>query len=157
MEAGAAAASTLYAVLTGRRPQASSLRRTIHPVRRFLTPAASAAALAALALAQGGAASLGSLGNFFFGPKLVRAEVITSEGGVIHDYRVDHGKIQKVTPGSLTLTEKDGTIVAVPVASTADITLGNAPVPLSKLKRGFTATTVRDGAASASIVVATRR
>ena len=126
-------------------------------MRRFLTPAASAAAIAALALAQGGAASLGSLGNFFFGPKLVRAEVITSEAGVIHDYRVDRGKIRAVTPSSLTLLEKDGTIVAVPVASTANVTLGGAMVPLTRLKRGFMATTVRDGAASASTVVATRR
>jgi hypothetical protein len=133
------------------------LRRTIRTVRRFLTPAASAAAIAALALAQGGAASLGSLGNFFFGPKLVRAEVITSEGGVIHDYRVDHGRIRAVTPSSLTLFEKDGTTVAVPVASTANVTLGGATVPLTRLKRGFMATTVRDGSASASIVVATRR
>ena len=52
-------------------------------VRRFVVMGASAAAVAALALAQGGAASLGSLGNFFFGPKLVRAEVITSDGGVV--------------------------------------------------------------------------
>ena len=126
-------------------------------MRRFLTPAASAAAIAALALAQGGAASLGSLGNFFFGPKLVRAEVITSEGGVIHDYRVDRGRIRAVTPSSLTLLEKDGTTVAVPVAATANVTLGGATVPLTRLKRGFMATTVRDGSASASIVVATRR
>jgi hypothetical protein len=126
-------------------------------VRRLLTPAASAAAIAALALAQGGAASLSSLGSFFFGPKLVRAEVVTSEGGVIHDYRVDRGRIRAVTPSSLNLLEKDGTTVAVPVAATANVTLGGATVPLTRLKRGFMATTVRDGSASASIVVATRR
>jgi hypothetical protein len=133
------------------------LRRTIRTVRRFLTPAASAAALAALALAQGGAASLSSLGSFFFGPKLVRAEVITSEGGAIHDYRVDRGRIRALTPSSLTLLEKDGTTVTVPVASTANVTLGGVTVPLTRLRRGFVATTVRDGAAAASIVVATRR
>jgi len=126
-------------------------------VRRFLTPAAAAAALAALALAQGGAASLSSLGSFFFGPKLVRAEVVTSEGGVIHDYRVDRGHVRALTAGSLTLLEKDGTTVTVPVASTADVTLGGRAVPLTRLRRGFVATTVRDGPASASIVVATRR
>jgi hypothetical protein len=126
-------------------------------VRRFLTPAAAAAALAALALAQGGAASLSSLGSFFFGPKLVRAEVVTSEGGVIHDYRVDRGHVRALTAGSLTLLEKDGTTVTVPVATTADVTLGGRTVPLTRLRRGFVATTVRDGPASASIVVATRR
>ncbi|MFL5937607.1 MAG: hypothetical protein ACJ744_16585 [Gaiellaceae bacterium] len=126
-------------------------------MRRFVTPAASAAAVAALALAQGGAASLSTLGSFFFGPKLVRAEVVTSEGGVIHDYRVDRGRIRALTPTTLTLLEKDGTTVAVPVASTADVTLAGRTVPLTRLRRGFVATTVRDGAAAASIVVATRR
>jgi hypothetical protein len=126
-------------------------------VRRFVVIGASAAAVAALALAQGGAASLASLGTFFFGPKLVRAEVITSEAGTIHDYRVDHGKIRAVTATSLTLFEKDGTTVSVPVASTAQVTLGGVSVPLTRLKRNFMATTVRDGAASASMVVATRR
>jgi hypothetical protein len=125
-------------------------------VRRFIVIGASAAAVAALALAQGGAASLNSLGNYFFGPKLVRAEVITSDGGTIHDYRVDRGKIRLVTATTLTLFEKDGTTVVVPIAPNAAVTLGNVTVPLKKLKRGFTATTVRDGSAAASMVVATR-
>jgi hypothetical protein len=126
-------------------------------MRRSLAIATASAMLAAFALVQGGAASLGSLGNFFFGPKLVRAEVITNEGGTIHDYRVDRGKIRLVTSTSLTLFERDGTTVSVPVAGTADITLGGIPVPLRQLRRGFTATTVREGSAAASIVVATRR
>ena len=125
-------------------------------MRRTLGFAAAAATIAGLALAQGGAASLTSLGNFFFGPKLVRAEVITSEAGVIHDYRVDRGRIRLVTASSLTLAEKDGTIVSVPVAPTASVTLAGRSVLLRQLKRGFTATTVRDGSASASTVIATR-
>ena len=127
-------------------------------MRRFAGLTASAAAVATLALAQGGAASLTSLGNFFFGPKLVRAEVITNEGGTIHDYRVDRGKIRANTQGNLTLLERDGTLVTVPVSPTADIRLGSVTVPLSRLRRGFTATTVRDGStAAASTVLATRR
>jgi hypothetical protein len=125
-------------------------------VRRSLGLAAAAAAIAGLTLAQGGAASLASLGNFFFGTKLVRAEVITSEAGVIHDYRVDRGRIRLVNAAGLTLVEKDGTVVSVPVASTASVTLGGRSVPLTRLRRGFTATTVRDGSASASTVIATR-
>src|SRR5580765_8240396 len=98
-------------------------------MRRFLAIAASFGAVAALALVQGGAAGLNSLGSFFFGPKLVRAEVITNEGGVIHDYRVDRGRIRVVTPSSLTLLERDGTLVTVPVASTADVRLAGVTVP----------------------------
>jgi hypothetical protein len=126
-------------------------------MRRPLGIAAAATAVAGLALVQSGAAGPTSLGNFFFGPKLVRAEVITNEGGTIHDYRVDRGRIRAVTPSSLTLFEKDGTLVTVPVAATADIRLDGATVPLTRLRRGFVATTVRDGAASASIVIATHR
>jgi len=127
-------------------------------VRRFLGIAAAASVVTALVLVQGGAASLGSLGTFFFGPKLVRAEVITNEGGTIHDYRVDRGKIRANTQGNLTLLERDGTLVTVPVSPTADIRLGSVTVPLSRLRRGFTATTVRDGStAAASTVLATRR
>jgi hypothetical protein len=126
-------------------------------MRRLVGTAAAATAVAAFALVQGGAAGPSSLGGFFFGPKLVRAEVITNEGGTIHDYRVDRGRIRAVTPSSLTLFERDGTLVTVPVAATADVRLDGVTVPLTRLRRGFVATTGRDGSAPGSIVIATRR
>jgi hypothetical protein len=126
-------------------------------MRRLFGIAAAATAVAVFALVQSGAAGPSSLGNFFFGPKLVRAEVITNEGGTIHDYRVDRGRIRAVTPSSLTLFERDGTLVTVPVAATADVRLDGVTVPLTRLRRGFVATTVRDGSAPGSIVIATRR
>ncbi len=119
--------------------------------RRILTTAAGAAAIAALALVQSGAAGPGSLGAFFFGPKLVRAEVIMQDGGVTHDYRVDRGKVRAVAAGSITLLERDGTTVTVPVQPGADIRLGGRSVGLVRLRlltaRGVTlvATTIRDG------------
>jgi hypothetical protein len=126
-------------------------------MRRLIALAAAATTIVALALVQAGAAGPGSsLGSFFFGPKLVRAEVVTNEAGTIHDYRVDRGRIRVVTPTSLTLFERDGTLVTVPVSATADVRLDGVTVPLTRLRKRFTATTVRDGAASASIVVATR-
>jgi hypothetical protein len=99
----------------------------------------------------------GSLGSYFFGPKLVRAEVILSEGGTVHDYRVDSGRIRVIAPGSLTLLEKDGTLVTVPIAAGADIRLQGIAVPFNRLRRGFLATTVRDGSAPATTIVATPR
>jgi hypothetical protein len=127
-------------------------------VRRWIGLAAAGTAMVVLVLAQAGGASLASLGTFFFGPKLVRAEVITSESGVIHDYRVDRGRIRAIGQLSLTLLEKDGTTVVVQVAPNADIRLSGVIVPFSRLRRGFIATTVRDGPdAAASIVQATRR
>ena len=49
---------------------------------------------ATLRVAQPGLALPGSLANYFFGPKLVRAEVLVKDGGVLHDYRVDRGTIR---------------------------------------------------------------
>jgi hypothetical protein len=126
-------------------------------MRRKLGFMAAAFVLAALALAQVGGAGSASLGSYFFGPKMVRAEVIMNDGGTIHDYRVDRGTIRAIAPGSLTLLERDTTLVTVQVAPTADVRLGGVSVPFARLRRGFVATTVRDGSAPASQVLATRR
>jgi hypothetical protein len=112
---------------------------------------------ATLLLAQPGLALPGSLGNYFFGPKLVRAEVLVKDGGVLHDYRVDRGAIRSKAGGTLTLLERDGTLVQIQVAPTASITLGGRPVAYADLRRGMVATVIRDGDAPASEVRATRR
>ena len=112
---------------------------------------------ATLLLAQPGLALPGSLGNYFFGPKLVRAEVLVKDGGVLHDYRVDRGTIRNKAGGTLTLLERDGTLVQIPVAPTAAITLGWRPVAYADLRRGMVATVIRDGDAPAGAVRATRR
>ena len=52
---------------------------------------------AVLLAAQPGLALPRSLGNYFFGPKLVRAEVVLREGNTIHDYRIDRGVIRAKT------------------------------------------------------------
>jgi hypothetical protein len=124
--------------------------------RIWLAAAAVGVAALALVLVQAGAANPRSLGALFFGPKLVRAEVVLRDGGGIHDYRIDRGRIRAVAPGSLTLRERDGTLVTVPVASDADVRLGGLAVPLGRLRRGFVATTVRDGDRPAQRVEAVR-
>ena len=112
---------------------------------------------ATLLVAQPGLALPGSLGNYFFGPKLVRAEVLVKDGGVLHDYRIDRGVIRNKADGTLTLLERDGTLVPIPVAPTAAITLNGRPVAYSALRRGMVATVIRDGEAPANEVRATRR
>jgi hypothetical protein len=97
-----------------------------------------AAALAALSLASSAVAAVP--GNLF-GGGLVRAEVLIQAGGQ-HDYRVDRGRVTAFTPGSLTLLERDGTVVTVPVAPGAQPTL----------QRGVFVQTLRDGNAPASRV-----
>jgi hypothetical protein len=112
---------------------------------------------ATLIAAQPGLALPGSLANYFFGPKLVRAEVLVKDGGVLHDYRVDRGTIRNKAGGTLTLLERDGTLVPIAVAPTAAITINGRPVAYSDLRRGMVATVIRDGDAPANEVRANRR
>ena len=95
---------------------------------------------ATLFVAQPGLALPGSLGKYFFGPKLVRAEVLVKDGGVLHDYRVDRGTIRNKAGGTLTLLERDGSLVGIPIAPTAAITINGRPVAYTDLRRGMVAT-----------------
>jgi hypothetical protein len=111
---------------------------------------------AVLVVVQPGLALPNALAGYFFGPKMVRAEVIVHDGGVLRDYRLDRGRIRAVGADSLTLLERDGTVVVVPVASNADVRLAGRIVPFSRLRRGMSALTVREGDGAASVVRATR-
>ena len=115
-------------------------------------------ALNAVLLAEGAGMALpGPLGNYLLGPKLVRAEVLVKDGGVLHDYRVDRGVIRAKANGTLTLLERDGSLVPLAVAPTAAITIGGRPASFSALRRGMVATVIRDGDAPATEVRATPR
>ena len=115
-------------------------------------------ALNAVLLAEGAGMALpGPLGNYLLGPKLVRAEVLVKDGGVLHDYRVDRGVIRAKANGTLTLLERDGSLVPIAVAPTAAITIGGRPASFAALRRGMVATVIRDGDAPATEVRATRR
>jgi hypothetical protein len=111
---------------------------------------------AVLVVVQPGLALPNALAGYFFGPKMVRAEVIVHDSGVLRDYRLDRGRIRAVGADSLTLLERDGTVVVVPVASNAEIRLAGRIVPFSRLRRGMSALTVREGDGAASVVRATR-
>jgi hypothetical protein len=98
-----------------------------------------------------------ALGDFFFGPHLARAEVVlVMNGGQVHDYRVDRGRLTKPpqrTQGSLELRELDGTVQVVPVSPTAQVTIAGRPASLGQLFRGMMVTAVRDGSAPATQVL----
>ena len=114
-------------------------------------------ALNAVLLAEGAGMALpGNLGNYLLGPRLVRAEVLVKDGGVLHDYRVDRGAIRGKANGTLTLLERDGSLVPIAVAPTAAITIGGRPASYAALRRGMVATVIRDGDAPATEVRATR-
>ena len=89
------------------------------------------------------------LEDFFFGPKLVRAEVILQDAGGVYDYRVDRGRVRNVTGDAVSLLERDGTLVTIPVAPTAEILFKGQRVRIAAIRRGMTVTTVRLGDAPA--------
>jgi hypothetical protein len=103
----------------------------------------------------GGALPLG-LANRFLGPNMLRAEIVVKVGGSYHDYLLDNGRIRNLNAGTslVTLVEKDGKVVSVPVAPSARITLNGTVVPFSSLRRGLRAMTIRDGNAPADTVQA---
>jgi hypothetical protein len=110
-----------------------------------------------LAAQPGWSALPGSLGNYFFGPKLVRAEVLVKDAGVLRVYRADRGVIRSKAGGSLQLREGDGTLVTIPVSPGASITIGGQAASYSALRRGMVATVIREGDAAATEVRAQRR
>ena len=111
---------------------------------------------AVLLAASPGLALPGNLGNYFFGPKLVRGEVLVRDGGALHVYRIDRGHIRSKTASELVLREGDGTLVTIAVSPTASITFRGRPVSFARLRRGMVATVIREGDAPAIEVRAGR-
>jgi hypothetical protein len=107
---------------------------------------------AVLLVAQPAGALPWSLANHFFGPNMVRAEVILLEGGTVHDYRLDRGVIRQRAAGTLTLRENDGQVVTIPVAPNADIQLRGKTIPFQRLRIGMQVLTVREGDQPATVL-----
>jgi hypothetical protein len=83
---------------------------------------------------------------YLLGDRMMRAEIgLRSSDGVVHDYLLDHGKVRQVGAYSLTLREADGTMVTIGVAATARVKLNGRIASFAQLRKGMTATTMRDG------------
>ena len=139
----------------------SSKRSKVPKSRAAWVVAALLAVNAVLLAAQPGFALSSSLprslGSYLFGPKLVRAEVLVKEDGALHDYRIDRGVIRDKSPGSLTLRERDASVVTIAVAPNASISLNGRSTSFSALRRGMVATVIRDGDSPAGEVRAAGR
>jgi hypothetical protein len=114
------------------------------------------AANGVLLVVQPGLALPRSLGSYFFGPRLVRADVVVRDGG-IREFRLDRGRLLRKAGSSLLVREADGSVVTVPVAAGAEITLNGEPATFARLVRGMIVVTVREGGAAASEVRARSR
>ena len=112
---------------------------------------------AVLLLVQPGLALPGSLAAYLLGPKMVKAEIVVKDGGTTYDYRIDQGRVRAVASTSLTLYERTGDVVTIPVSPGARVTLGGKTVLLTALRKGMRAQTVRNGSAPADTVQAFRR
>ena len=112
---------------------------------------------ATLLLVQPGLALPGSLATYLFGPKMVRMEVVLKDGKTTYDYRIDQGRIRAVSTTSVTLFERTGDVVTIPVSPGARVTIGGKAVLLTALKKGMRVQTVRNGSAPADTVQAFRR
>jgi hypothetical protein len=112
---------------------------------------------ATLLLVQPSLALPGSLATYLFGPKMVRMEVVLKDGKTTYDYRIDQGRIRAVSTTSVTLFERTGDVVTIPVSPGARVTIGGKAVVLTALKKGMRVQTVRNGSAPADIVQAFRR
>ncbi len=140
------------------------MKRSQPRARRWSRPLWAVAALLVvnivLIAAQPGLAVTTALPNglasYLFGPRLVRAEVVLKDGTGLHDFRIDRGRIRTVTAGSVTLLERDRSLVTIDVAATAEIFAGGRRVQLRALRRGMLATVIRDGDAPAIEIRASR-
>ena len=100
----------------------------------------------------------GAGSDFFFGPKVVSAEVVVLDGTGLHDYTIHRGKIRAISGRTLTIRQRDGNTVSVAVAPDARIE-GPAGrlIPFERLRPGINAETVQDKDQPASLVRVTLR
>ncbi len=89
----------------------------------------------------------------FFGPRLIRAEVLLlGAGGAPQDYRIDRGSVVSAASGTLTLRESNGDIVPLSVDPAAAVQGGGRKATASTLRRGLRVVVYRQANAPAQLV-----
>jgi hypothetical protein len=111
-----------------------------------------AACTAALAAKGAPPATARDLAQTYFSNTLVRAEVVSVVGRVVHDFRIDEGRVTAVRPSAIDLLERDGTRQTIAVGPQTQFfgggRLGGIPAAL----RGTRVVTLRDNNRPASLV-----
>ena len=97
--------------------------------------------------------------NLVLGSQLVGGEIAVASGDPTapHDYLLDHGRIRQVGASTVTLRERDGTVVTINVSPTARIKLNGKNASFLQLQKGMMALTIHDGDKPADQVFATGR
>ena len=94
--------------------------------------------------------------GYFFGQNLVRADIAVVAQGSLHLFRIERGRVKAVGVDSITVRERDGSSVDIPVSPTAIVRINGRPGTLGALRRRHVVTTIRDGDNPASCVLATQ-
>jgi hypothetical protein len=104
-------------------------------------------------LAQGGFALPRNLIDRFFGPNMIRAEVIgQGPAGGVNDFRLDRGVIVSVVRRQITLREQDGTVVTIAVAPRTRVTGSPTVTDVSQLRPPMRVLVVRRANARANLI-----
>lgn len=104
-------------------------------------------------VAQSGFALPQALIDRFFGPRMVRAEVVVQgERGNVRDFRIDRGQIVTAAPGSITLRERDGTLVTIQVAANARVVGLPRPADASQLRPDLRVLVFRQANSPANLI-----
>ena len=115
---------------------------------RFALALAAAGILAAAAGAAGG--PLGPIGSLPAGWSHAQINVVIRHQP--HTLTYDRGRVQSVTPTTLTLRERDNVVVTVPVAAATRVVFAGRPVTLAQIRPRMLAITVSVDGAPAAVV-----
>ena len=90
--------------------------------RRFLYLATALVAVNSFFwLAQSGFALPTAIINQFFGGNMIRAEAVVATAGGTQDWRIDRGVITAISGTTVTLREKDATVVSIQIDPNARV------------------------------------
>ena len=113
---------------------------------------------AVLVAAAAGSASSGAppgaardLAQTYFSNTLTRAEVVSVVGRVVHDYRLDEGRVIAVRRNAIDLLERDGTRQTIALSPSTRIS-GVGRLFGGPVARGVRVVAVRDGGGPATLI-----
>jgi hypothetical protein len=96
--------------------------------------------------------------QYLLGTRMLRSEIaLLTPDTVLHDYLLDRGRIRQLAPYSLTLRESDGTSVPLSASAGVRVKLNGKTASFAQLRKGMTATVMRDGDKPADQIWATRK
>ena len=104
-------------------------------------------------VAQGGFALPQALIDRFFGPRMIRAEVVVqAAGGTVRDFRIDRGRVTAVASGSITIRERDGTVLTIELAANTQVVGLGPGADVSFLRPGLRVLVFRPANRPANLV-----